>query len=652
MSHFDDKKLPMYTSDLTQANIEKIAQLFPQVITEAEDDMGNIVKKVDFDLLKQHLSKDLVEDTTERYRLDRPGKKKSLLKANTPINKTLRPVKEDSVNRETTENLYLEGDNFEVLKILQESYLGKIKMIYIDPPYNTGKDFVYKDDFKVSKADYEEETGVIDEEWGKLFKNTDTNGRYHSDWLSMMFSRLTIARDLLRDDGVIFMSIDDNEVYNLRKIADEIFGEENFKGAIIVENDTRARSYDSLATTHEYVLAYMKNASENVFNELFNNSKEFRYNDEEWWFDLYELRNRNATFHVWNRPNLYYAFWVNPLKYDNNWLYEISLEEKQWWIKTYPQESQWIKTVWRWSKETALPEINKRLFWKKTWEEFFQIVKKYREKTYVLNSVWSDKSIISDKWTAETKEVFDNKKLFDFPKPLNLINRFLTLSTNSNSDDIVLDFFSWSATTAHAVMQLNAEDEGKRKWIMVQLPEETDNESEAYKAGYKAITEIGKERIRRAGKKILEDHKEKLAQRETPIDIWFRVYRTDSTNMKKVFSHPSAFKQDQLELFASNIKDDRTPEDLLTQVMLDLGLTLDLPIEQKKLGENIVFFVAENALVACFDQNINFAIIDEIASLQPLKVVFRDASFFDDKDRINLENRFKRLSPETKISVL
>lgn len=627
----------MHTPDLTQANIDKIAQLFPHVVTEAEDEDGNLTKKIDFDLLRQSLSKDIVEDTTERYRLDRPGKKRALLKANTPITKTLRPVVEDSVNRDTTENLYLEGDNFEILKILQESYLGKVKMIYIDPPYNTGKDFVYKDDFKISKSDYESELGAVDEEWGKLFKNTDTNGRYHSDWLSMMYSRLTVARDLLTDDGVIFMSIDDNEVHNLRKIADEVFGEENFIIQFVWK--TRQASWKQVAenntsSEHEYILSYQKtNNVKFLWLERDLDSYKNPDNDPRWPWAKHPLDVGSTKD---ERPNCYYEL-IDP----KTWNKYMANPNRVWAFA--PMSMNKLLEEW---KIIFHPEWKTRPYLKKFFNE---LKSEFKPISTWLNQddfdIW-----YNTEWTKIVNNTFDWQKIFDYPKPISIIK--LLISQIANWNEIILDFFSWSATTAHAVLQLNAEDGWNRKWIMAQLPEETDPESEAYKAGYKYITEIGKERIRRAGKKILEDNKDTLAKRETPLDIWFRVYKTDTSNMKDVYYHPSQIKQSDLWLFTSNIKDDRTPNDLLTQVMLDRGLTLDLPMRETKIGNNTVFYVADNALVACFDEKIDIAIIDQIAVCQPLKVVFRDASFKDVADRINVETRMKRLSPDTQISVI
>lgn len=651
-------KLKMTTPDLTDKNIEQIGALFPNVITETRDENGAVKKAVDFDLLKQVLSKNLVEDDNERYRLDWPGKKASLLKANTPITKTLRPCREESVNFDTTENLYIEGDNFEVLKILQESYLGKIKMIYIDPPYNTGNDFIYKDNFAKSKAEYEEELGTTDEEGGKLFRNTDSNGRFHSDWLSMMYERLVVARDLLKDDGVIFISIDDNEVHNLRKICDEVFGEENFIADLVWERAYSPKNDAKyISNSHDYILMYSKSI------EIFQIGRLARTEEA----DARYKNPDNDIRGVWKPSDLS--------------------------VKTYNSECDYPITTpsgrvieppagrcWRLSKKSFFERLADNRIWFGSDGNSVPSIKRFL--TELKYDGMAPTSILfykevghSQEGAKEVVSLFDGKGHFDGPKPVRLLNRLLTLA-NTSPNDIILDFFSGSATTAHAVMQLNAEEimngEEKnnsqftthdlplRKFIMVQLPEPSDEKSEAFKAGYKTIAEIGKERIRRAGKKIVDELKTKNQQLklgEKPVDpsnldIGFRVYKTDTTNMKNVFYHPSELKQEELEVFISNIKEDRTPEDLLTQVILDLGLELTLPIETKQILGNTVFIVQTNALVACFDKDIDFKIVDTISDLKPLKVVFKDASFKDDKDRINVEERFKRFSPETKVTVI
>ncbi|MCB5279394.1 MAG: site-specific DNA-methyltransferase [Sphaerochaetaceae bacterium] len=631
------EKMKMSTPDLTDVNIEKIGALFPNIITETRNESGEIIKAVDFDLLKQALSKSLVEDENERYRLDWPGKKASLLKANTPITKTLRPCREESVNFDTTENLYIEGDNFEVLKILQESYLGRIKMIYIDPPYNTGNDFIYRDNFSKNKDEYEQELGLTDEEGGKLFKNTDTNGRYHSDWLSMMYERLLVARDFLSDDGVIFISIDDNEVHNLRKICDEILGESNFIATIVWKHTQQSKNDERhFSRQFNYNIVYAKNILDLP----------------DFYFDRTEEDNKNYA----NPDNDPKGYWrsgdVRSPNYRRTLCFDIIAPNGK--VINAPANG------WRWSEASIKEKI-------KTGEIIFKndgsgIIRKIYladQSGRTPENLWEGVSFGTTRQaTAVIKELFDGIQVYDTPKPKELIIAMMKIA--SDPDDIILDFFSGSSTTAHAVMQLNAEDGGNRKFIMVQLPESCDQNSEAYKTGYKTIAEIGKERIRRAGKKIVEEMKDKNQQLElgevpvdlTKLDIGFRVYKSDTSNLKDVFYHPSELDQEMLSSLESNIKENRTPEDLLTQVILDLGLELTLPIEINQILGNTVYFVQTNALVACFDENVDFNIVDHIADHKPLRVVFRDASFVDDKDRINVEERFKRLSPETKVTVI
>ena len=640
-------KLKMSTPDLTDKNIEQIGALFPNVITETRDENGAVKKAVDFDLLKQALSKNLVEDDSERYRLDWPGKKASLLKANTPITKTLRPCLYESSGKDGTpgkfdsENLYIEGDNFEVLKILQESYLGKIKMIYIDPPYNTGNDFIYKDNFAKSKDEYEEELGTTDEEGGKLFRNTDSNGRYHSDWLSMMYERLVVARDLLKDDGVVFISIDDNEVHNLRKICDEVFGEENFVAEFVWERAYSPKNDAKyVSNSHDYILMYTKHIESFQIGRL-PRTKEA---------DARYLNPDNDSRGVWKTSDL------SAKRYTPTDRYPITTPSGR--IVEPPTGRSWSLSAKAFAERLA----DNRIWFGKDGNSVPQMkrfLSELRHEGMAPQSILFYKAVGHSQEGAQEVTKLLESGAFDGPKPLRLLNRLLILA-NTQPNDIILDFFSGSATTAHAVMQLNAEDGGNRKFIMVQLPEPCDENSEAFKAGYKTIPEIGKERIRRAGKKIVNElngKNQQLKLGEEPVeasklDIGFRVYKTDTTNMKDVFYHPNELKQHLLPGLESNIKEDRTPEDLLTQVILDLGLELTLPIETKKILGNTVFIVQTNAMVACFDNDIDFNIVDTISDLKPLKVVFKDASFKDDKDRINVEERFKRLSPETKVKVI
>lgn len=649
------KKITPQTTDITAQNIDQIAQLFPQVITEKEDASGNTVKAIDFEALKQHLSKDIVEGSEERYRLDWPGKRASILKANTPVTTTLKPDRESSVNFDATENLYIEGDNFEVIKVLQESYLGKIKMIYIDPPYNTGNDFVYKDNFKVSKEDYESELGTEDEDGSRLFKNTDTNGRFHSDWLSMMYERLLVARDLLTDDGVIFMSIDDNEVHNLRKIADEVFGEENFVAEFIVNSNSTKNNAKLVSISHEYIICFSKNKME--LNDDWeiekNNVKEYtkRANQlikkglslEEIHLELLELVKYPRFYDL---DHYTYA--------DDKGVFQT---DNPGGVKNGNTKTEIIHPItkknctkpnggWRYKEDDILEMIENDGF---AFGEDETIIP--RPKRYLTDYIFQiPKSNLYFDSQSSTKWLKSEKLPFDFPKSIDLVAHLIKMI---KLDDIVLDFFSGSATTAHATMQLNAEDGGNRKFIMVQLPEETDEKSEAYKAGYKTIPEIGRERIRRAGKKVLEENAEALKKRTTPLDIGFRVYKTSQSILKEVAKHPNEVTQKALFDSQDNIKEDASDEDILTSVILDFGETLDHPIEKKTIAGSTIFVVDTNALAACFDKDIDMAVVDAMAKLQPLRAVFRDACFKDDKDLINtVESRFKQLAPHTQVHVI
>ena len=652
-------KLSMSTPNLTSENIEKIADLFPWCIVEAEDELGNKVRKVDFDLLKAELwDQASVEWLDERYRLDWPGKKRSILKANTPITKTLRPVKEDSVDWDTTQNLYIEGDNFEVLKILQESYLGKVKMIYIDPPYNTGNDFVYNDDFSQDASEYREKTEQ-NAEWYKMVRNMETNGRFHSDWLSMMYERLKIARDLLMEEGVLFMSIDENEFVNLKKVTDEIFWEGNYiENFIWIKNATKNLSRTT-STNHEYILCYAKNINSVEEAQSFRKKKDWLSSVKK---ILDKAQKNNATAKAVqdelrsfyrSHPELKWISMYNNVEYNSELkclkvytLDNISAPKSTWKAATYeilhPKTGRPCKSPssgWRFTRTTMDELIKKNMIEFYDNENHVPRVKRY------LDTVETDviKSIIEDNTDGkkELARLFDSCP-FDNPKPTTLFNVFLNVT---RENDIILDFFSWSATLADAVLQQNATDWKNRRYIMVQLPEFCDNRSEAYKMWFRKITELWQKRIKLCAQKIKEET-------WADIDYWFRVYRVDESCMKDVFYHPSEAKQEDLWFFTSNIKEDRTPEDLLTQVILNFGLTLDLPIEEKQIWNSKVFYVAWNSLLACFDDNILDETIEIIAKEQPIKLVFRDSCFKDDSQRINVENKVKRLSPDTIIKVI
>lgn len=620
-------KLDMQSIDIVDENIEKISELFPNVIVESANG-----KTIDFDLLKQELSKEIVDGVKEKYQLTWPGKKEAIVNANTPSKNTLRPIKEKSVDFDNTKNIYIEGDNLEVLKILQESYLNKIKCIYIDPPYNTGSDFIYNDKFSKSENEELIESGQIDEDGNRMISNNQSNGKFHSDWLSMMFSRLKLARNLLSKDGLIFVSIDDNEQANLKKVCDEIFGEKNFIGIFCINSTPNARDYGHIGKMHEYALFYAKNIDFAKSNMIPEEDKKFTYSDEIGGFNIHPLYNSNEAFTPANRPNLYYPFYVNPNSKTKDGFYEIGLENRTGWIEVYPPKSvkNGIQFVWRWGKEEkSRANLNKEIVGYKVDNEF-KIVQKMRNSAKLIRSFLYDGGYTSRKGTAEVEEIIGSK-IFSFPKPVELIKLFL--KSGSNEDSIVLDFFSGSGTTAQAVMELNNEDNGNRRFILVQLPEKID------KKEFKTICDLGQERIRRVANKLKQSNSQCK-------DLGFRVYKTDSSNMKDIFYKPNDLEQSQLRLFESNIKEDRTTDDLLTQVILDLGLTLDLDIEERMIGDNKVYYVAGNSLVACFDDNIDINIVDKICECEPYKVVFKDSAFKYDNDKINLEERFKKLLPQ------
>ena len=555
--------------------LEALKQLIPACFTEVKNERGELQQVVDWDALKQLLGENIADENNERYQFTWAGKQAARLEANKVTSQTLRPVLEDSVDWDTTENLYIEGDNLQVLKLLQQGYMGKVKMIYIDPPYNTGNDFVYDDNFARTQAAEDLDSGDIDEEGNRYRKNNRTNGRFHSDWCSMIYPRLLIARSLLTEDGVIFISIDDNEVHNLRKICDEIFGEGNFKSLSIVMNNRGGRDYGGIALQHDYILIYGK--SDNAkFNLIEEKDKEFQFTDEEGGFNLMELRNRNVKFNNKNRPNLCYPFYVNPDNIDNNGLMEISLEPRTGFVKVYPAKSQGIQTVWRWGKEEkARSALNREIFGKANQNGGYMIVQKYRKATKMQRSIWDEKEFVNERGTEAVKDLL-GAAFFDYPKSTHTIKRVLELG--ASEDSLILDFFSGSATTAHAVMQLNAEDGGKRKYICVQLNEATPEDSEARKAGYASIPEIAKERIRRAGQKIKAENP--TAQ---DLDTGFRVLRLADSNFNEVNRHPNEYDQVQLEFFATNIKEDRNDLDLLFGAMLSWGVPLSLPISTEEI---------------------------------------------------------------------
>ena len=634
-------KLRMESPDMTAQNIERIAALFPNCITEMLDEERSTPEKkvykraVNFELLKQMLSPDVV-DGDEAYEFTWVGKKAAIVEANKPIRKTLRPCVAESKDWDTTENLYIEGDNLEVLKLLQESYLGKVKMIYIDPPYNTGNDFIYADDFKMESEEWKVESGEWSEEGDRLFKNTDSNGRFHSDWCSMIYSRLLLARNLLTDDGVIFISIGDEEVENLRKIADEVFGEANFRNQIIIRRGAKSlqaqfATWDKLGQGHEYILFYTKNS-------------QYRFPKQMKPLEEGKAGGWNNHWRGTDRPTMRYE------------LFGFTPDSGQWrWSKDRSLKA--IENYERMLSETGCDSnsVTQEIIdsWYSQQVEDLDLLRKSstgKPEHYIapandtlLNSSWMDLLVGS---SSEIGQLFDTK-VFDTAKLTQTISRAIKFT---DKESIILDFFSGSATTAHAVMQLNAEDGGHRKFIMVQLPEPCDEKSEAYKAGYKNICEIGKERIRRAGEKILKEqlanNNSTLNSPNSKLDIGFRVLKLDSTNMKDVYYAPCDYDQDFLHQLESNIKDDRTDLDLLFGCLIDWGLPLSLPYKSEQIDGCTVHTYNDGDLIACFDANVPESVVKEIAQRKPLRAVFRDSGFASSPEKINMFEIFKLYMPE------
>lgn len=631
-------KLKMHTLNLADENFKKLSAMFPNAVTEiitgyAEDGKPVIERAIDADVLRQEISGQVVEGAQERYQFTWPDKKKSVVLANAPIAKTLRLDRGKSVGCDGTagsidsENIYIEGDNLDALKLLQETYLGKVKMIYIDPPYNTGNDFIYEDDFVQETGEYLDNSGQFDDEGNRLVQNTESNGRFHTDWLNMIYPRLRIAKDFLSDDGVIFISIDDNEVENLKKICNEIFGLHNFVGIISwFKKSSPSNDAQYFSNDIEYIIVYTKNKMIWHPKRLALNERQKQYYQNP---DNDPRGSWNSATYTCNkskmqRPNLYYPI-INPFT-----------GEKVW-----PKET----AVWAYSKEQCEKHCKDNLlFWGIDGTAKYPRFKKFlsNHQGVVTRTLWHYDEVNHTQGASlelKSLEIVG----FSTPKPSRLIEKMLMIGTEKNS--IILDFFSGSATTAHAVMKLNAEDGGNRKFIMVQLPEETDEKSEAYKAGYKTICEIGEERIRRAGKKTKEET-------GADIDYGFRVFRVDSSNMKDVYYKPSDYTQEQMSLYADNIKPDRTPEDLLFQVMLDLGVLLSSKIDEEEIAGKRVFSVENGYLIACFDDNVTEETVTEIAKRHPFYAVFRDSGLASDSVAVNFEQIFEAYSPKTQRKVL
>lgn len=677
-------KMKMHTPNKADENFEKLAQMFPNAVTETIDDTsGEVVRAIDKDVLMQEINTHVVEGREERYQFTWPDKKKSILLANAPINKTLRPCREESVDFDNTENLYIEGDNLEVLKLLQDTYLGKIKMIYIDPPYNTGNDFVYEDNFAQSTDEYMENSGQFDEEGNRLVKNLDSNGRFHTDWLNMIYPRLKIAKDLLSDDGVIFISIDDNELENLKKACDEVFGEQNFATQFIwTKTATPPSLSHKCRKTVEYVLCYEKSLDNTrYFGSLLSGG------------DVPLLNTGNPikelVFPVGSvRFNFVKNGTVRSGSYD-----KVELLDDIVVSDGINQNKFRMKAEFKWGQPMLNAEVaNGTYFVCKTEKLSIRFQRPYDEGNFktpnnFLNlELNKEISIGTNESAVKELEELGLSKFFDFPKPVSLVKYLVNMISKFDKDAVILDFFSGSATTAHAVMQLNAEDGGNRKFIMVQLPELTDEKSEAYKAGYKNICEIGKERIRRAGAKIKEQNDKlkdtiylkndddinlftKAANKgikeidkiknsfskideSRDLDLGFRVLKCDSSNMKDVYYNPADYTTSLFDTLEDNIKDDRTPEDLLFQVMLDLGVLLSSKIVETVIGGKKVFNVADNYLIACFDKDVTDETITEIAKKKPYYFVMRDSSMANDSVATNFDQIFATYSPDTVRKVL
>ncbi|MBN2039157.1 MAG: site-specific DNA-methyltransferase [Spirochaetes bacterium] len=671
-------KLKMHSPDLTKQNIEKLAELFPNCVTEIEDasatgDKKTYKKVIDFDQLKQELSDKIVEGPQERYHLNWPGKREALITANLPIAKTLRPCREESVDFETTQNLFIEGDNLDALKLLQETYLGKIKMIYIDPPYNTGNDILYKNNYFSEEDDYLFLSGQKNEEGFITIANTESNGKFHSNWLSMIFPRLKLARNLLTNDGILFITIDHNELNTLISICDEIFGHDNRIGIIAIRNNPAGRStLKGLSITHEYAILYGKSEESKICRFSRNEKQIARYNekDEKGHFEWVNFRKPGSQKN--ESPKMYYPIFVSP--------YSIRIPNMTWdaqkneWILmennnkneqiVYPIDEDGKLRRWRWAIERAkeeIPELQPKLL-KNNWHVY---LKARIPNDGVLPNTWWDKKEYSSTayGTNLMKNIFSELQIFTYPKSIYAVMDSIK-AVCENKNDIILDFFAGSSTTAHAIIQINSEEMINRKFIMVQYPAICDEKSEAFKAGYKTIAEISKERIRRAGKKIKEELEQKKKEQESQLpleeqksfelDTGFRVLKVDDSNMEDIYYTPDSLDQSKISLFTDNIKHDRTEEDLLFQVLLDWGVDLTLPITKEKVANKEVFFVDQNALAACFDKEagITEEFCKELAKRKPLRAVFRDAGFKDDSVKINVEQIFKLMSPGTEVKCI
>ena len=637
-------KIDGMSMDIEQTEMEKLKSVFPQCFAEGKLDIDKLLG----------LCGEYIDNDFEKYKFEWKGKMESLKLAQKRSTGTLRPCKAESVNFDETQNLYIEGDNLEVLKLLQTAYYNKIKMIYIDPPYNTGNDFVYEDDFADPMARYKEVTSQTTK------SNAETMGRFHTNWLNMMYPRLRLAYNLLTEDGVIFISIDDNELINLRKVCDEIFGEENFYTQIIVQSNKRGQTYKQISKTHEYMLVYTKH-SETEFNELEkgDDNNDLNLLDKIGRFNIREVRNRNPKFGRHNRPNLFYPIYVNPNVVDENGFCPISLEKTDdFCVEVVPLNSQGQESCWRWGQKKVIDNntndtMTSNIVAKIKNDGNYNIYEKYRKTTYKPKTIWDDVAVITEKGTVELGEL-GLSAYFDFPKPIELLKRAIQIGTND--EDIILDFFSGSATIAHAVMLLNEENKENRKFICVQLPAPCDEDSAAYKDGYYNICEIGKERIRRAGKKILEENAQtELGDEEKkPLDIGFKVFKLDTSNLKTWDGTPIEDRQidifyERLNSMIDTVKDDRTDMDVVYEVMLKMGIPLDVEVQYMEIGDKIAYIVGDFILMICLAKNITAEDIENMAQYAPAKIICAEAGFADDSALSNAHYILKDRSIELKL---
>ena len=635
-------KLKMQSHDVIGSNTQKIAQLFPNCVTERLGKDGKPELAIDFEKLQAELSNEIITEGEERYQFTWPDKRAAVRLANTPTTMTLRPCREESVDFDNTQNLYIEGDNLDVLKVLRETYLGKVKMIYIDPPYNTGNDFVYNDDFAQGKEEFEQSSGLFDEDGNQTIdpmqRNTESNGRFHTDWLNMIYPRLKVARDLLTDDGVIFISIDDNEVENLRKVSDEIFGEQNFVAQFDwMKTSTPPSLSKTIRKKFEYILCFAKNKVGLTLNGGIVEGGDM------------PLLNEINAYATITFPQNSIEFRISDGHYEAGLYDRVYLENAIDIINGRATTDIILSGNFKWKQQTVFEEVKNGTIFRIKTEKFAIRYERLGERIKLPSNIISKEECevgTNEDGQKDVKRLFDNQCIMDYPKPVSLMRYIVRM--NTYNDDLILDFFSGSATTAHAVMKLNAEDGGNRKFIMVQLPEKADEKSEAYKAGYKNICEIGKERIRRAGKMIKEENASKEGIER--LDTGFRVLKLDSSNMEDVYYTPQEFELQSL--FNENVKADRTNEDLLFQVMLDLGIELSAKIDSKQIAGKNVHFVDDNYLVVCFDRNVNESTITEIAKLQPIYFVMRDASAANDNVIDNFEQIFKHYSPDTNCRII